>query len=121
MSEAIRPDDVRDRRFVEFVKHGRTAMSGEYDDSAVTIAYISAGKIDRIQNTDLRLALQLADVVQATGILPKPSRGGFDVAVHAVVGPKHTCLGEADENIGDVYDGMPDNLFELLERWHEEQ
>ncbi len=82
-----------------------------YEGARYTNVSWPSAEIDRIGNVDLRLELQLADIVQALGVLEYPRHGGFPGNVRAIsCGNSHV----------EVYSSFPDDIMLRLERWHDE-
>lgn len=76
-----------------------------------------SSEINRIQNADLRLALQLADIVQALGVLEPPLHGGYPGNVRAISSPR---VGGRQPSAA-VYTSFPDDIFERLQQYHEQE
>ncbi len=82
-----------------------------YEGARYTNVSWPSAEIDRIHNVDLRLALQLADIVQALGVLEYPQHGGFPGNIRAV---------SRGSSPAEVYSSFPDDIMVRLERWHDE-
>lgn len=112
----------RDNRIVRFTAIGRIDASGVYDSSAVSPEIMRSGDIDTIKNRDLRLALQLADIVQALDLMER-SPSEYYGGVRADIAPPRLCerFAKGNQQFDQVESHFPDDLFDQFEQFHENE
>ncbi len=88
---------------------GVSAYTGEYDESIRFASWADSDDIceDEIRNPELRCALRLADAAQRLGVMTE---------VVAVAARPHGCIAPSFGDYDEVYDNLPSNIFEILER-----
>lgn len=104
------------KRSLNWVERGSIGPSGKYDDTFYTPKTITSENIRNVKDDYLRCALRLADVVQALGLLERPSWGGYPGGVEVIRGEPHRCLSARDLPIEAVYDEFPDDIHEILKQ-----
>ncbi len=102
-------------RFVGYVVRQGSFETKDYSWSPEGM---SSGDIPRIRDRRLRLALQLADVVQGLGF-PAPKNGGFPGVVTVIPALRRGGV-ERRGDVSDVYSDFPDDTIPRLKQWLDE-